>query len=109
MTEYVAYLERNGAGDELRQNAEIIAKFFDAKGTLKPGMKARLKRDISVALTPSKERALALNKAYKRLVERQTFRLGREIVLEGAHNVHRELALGTKTGVEEPIPASWKY
>ena len=32
----------------------------------------------------------------------------RHVVLEGAHNVHREVALGTKTGVEEPIAASWK-
>lgn len=109
LTEYVAYLERNGAGDELRQNDELIAKFFDASGKLKPAMKAKLKRDITVALVPSKARALALDKAYKKLVERQTFRLGRELVLDGAKNVHRQVALGEKTGVTEPLPAAWKY
>jgi hypothetical protein len=106
-TEYVTYLERNGAGDEFRQNAEVQARFFDASGKLKPDMKEHLARDVTLLLTPSRERALALNKAYRLLAERQTFTQGREIVLDGARNVHRSLTELQKTGVLEPVVPAW--
>jgi hypothetical protein len=107
-TEYVTYLEQNGAGDEFRQNAEVQARFFDADGKLKPGMKALLQRDVSQLLTPSRERALALDKAYRLLVERQTFTEGREIVLDGARNLHRTVTEGQKTGIREAVAPAWK-
>jgi hypothetical protein len=107
-TEYVTYLEQNGAGDEFRQNAEVQARFFDAGGKLKPDMKARLARDVTLLLTPSRERALALNKAYRALAERQSFALGRDLVLDGARNVHRSLTEAQKTGVAEPVAPAWK-
>jgi hypothetical protein len=107
-TEYANYLEQNGAGDEFRQNAEVQARFFDASGKLKPEMKARLQRDVTSLLAPSRERALALNKAYRLLVERQTFDQGRDIVLDGARNVHRSVTEGQKTGITEPVAPAWK-
>jgi hypothetical protein len=107
-TEYVQYLERNGAGDEFRQNTEILARFFGADGKLKPPMRARLESDVTEVLTPSRERALALNKAYRALVERQTFAEGRDVVLDGARNLHRSVTEGQKTGVSEPVAPVWK-
>ena len=106
-TEYVSYLEHNGAGDEFRQNSEVIERFFEG-GQLRADMKARLARDISLVLLPSPERALALDKAYRALVERQNFRLGRDIVLDGAKNVHRLVDDGQRTGIEEPLPPPWR-
>lgn len=105
-TEYVSYLEHNGAGDEFRQNAEVIERFFQ-DGKLRADMKARLERDVSAVLLPSPERALALDKAYRALVERQNFRLGRDIVLDGARNVHRLVDEGQRTGIEEPLAPPW--
>jgi hypothetical protein len=106
-TEYVTYLEQNGAGDEFRQNGEVQKRFFDAKGELLPEMKARVQRDVSVLLLPSKERALALDKAYRLLVKDQSFRLGREIVLDGAREVHQRLDEGQTTGIERPVEPPW--
>ena len=102
-TEYVTYLEQNGAGDEFRQNGEVLARFFDRDGRLKPDMKAKLQRDITTVLLPSKERALALDKAYLLLVRSQKFQQGRDLVLEGARNVHRQLSPGQRTGVEQKL------
>jgi len=106
-TEYVSYLEHNGAGDEFRQNSEVIERFFEG-GQMRADMKARLTRDVSLLLLPSPERALALDKAYRALVQRQNFRLGRDIVLDGAKNVHRLVDDGQRTGIEEPLPPPWR-
>jgi hypothetical protein len=70
-------------------------------------MKAKLERDVSQVLMPSHERALALDKAYRALVERQSFRLGRDIVVAGARNVHRLVEEGQRTGIAEPLPPAW--
>ncbi|WP_462322776.1 hypothetical protein, partial [Halochromatium sp.] len=71
--EYAFYLQHNGAGDEFRANAEVIARFFDANGTLRPDMLMRLREDISVLLRPSRQRALDLNRAYRVIVREQSF------------------------------------
>jgi hypothetical protein len=106
-TEYVTYLAQNGAGDEFRQNAEVSALFFDAKGRLRPREAQKLAHDVTRVLAPSRERALALNKAYRALVERQSFRLGRDLVLDGAKNVHTALDPGERTGVAVPVAPGW--
>ncbi len=106
-TEYVKYLEQNGAADEFRQNGEAFAKFFDSQGRLKPDMLRRLRRDISELIVPSRERALALNKAYRALVRTQRFSAGRDVVLGGAVEVHKSLPPGERTGVARPIAPGW--
>lgn len=99
--EYSHYLEHNGAGDELRGNAEVIARFFGADGKLTAAARDTLRRDIEALLLPSAERALALNKAYKLVVEEQSFVRGRDAVIAPAVNVHRELPEeASETGVE---------
>ncbi len=107
-TEYVTYLEENGAADEYRQNKEARVKFFDAQGQLKPEMKERLRRDISELLIPSRERALALDKAYRALVRTQRFSEGRDVVLGGALEAHRSVQPGEKTGLKAPLNPGWK-
>lgn len=106
-TEYVSYLENNGAGDEFRQNSEVIERFFQ-DGKLRPDMQERLERDVTLVLLPSAERALALDKAYRALVGRQSFRLGRDIVIAGARNVHRLVEEGQRTGIAAPLPPAWQ-
>lgn len=87
--EYSHYLAQNGAGDELRENAELSAKFFDAAGKLRPEMAAKLTSDISVLLLPTAERARVLNKAYRSIVLEQSYARGRDATVRPAQNVHR--------------------
>jgi hypothetical protein len=102
--EYTFYLEQNGAGDELRANQEVVSRFFDASGALKPDMAARVHRDVSVLLLPSPERALQLDKAYRVIVQEQSFVHGRDATVTPAVNVHRELPEPElATGVTLPI------
>jgi len=107
-TEYVTYLEENGAADEFRQNAEARAKFFDERGRLRADMKLRLERDISELLVPSPGRAIALDKAYRALVRTQSFRDGRDVLLGGAKQVHEFVPAGQKTELRAPIAPGWE-
>jgi len=99
--EYSVYLERNGAGDEFRGNAEVLARFFAADGTLRPDRAALLADDVTVLLHPSRARALALNKAYKLIVEEQSFALGRDALPTPAVHVHKRLDPDQPTGIKE--------
>ncbi len=102
--EYAFYLKTNGAGDEFRLNREVQARFFDAKGRLKPEMLARLRQDISVLLYASPRRAMQLNKAYHIIVKEQSFNEGRDPVLETAGlSVHPWVDRHTPTGVQETL------
>ncbi len=89
--EYSHYLAQNGAGDELRANDELLTKFFDAHGKVRPEMAKLLKTDVSVLLLPSAERALVLDKAYRSIVLEQSFIHGRDATVKPAQNVHRSL------------------
>jgi hypothetical protein len=102
--EYAFYLKANRAGDEFRENQEILELFFDAAGDPIPAMLEMLNRDIGFLLFASKPRALALNKAYKLMVAQQRFNLGRDVSIApaGAH-VHPWIEDGTPTSVEEPL------
>jgi hypothetical protein len=101
--EYTYYLEQNGAGDEFRGNDEIKAKFFAADGSLKPDMIEKLHADVTVLLTPSRSRALALDKAYRAIVQEQSFVLGRDATTTPVTTVHQSVAEGTPTGVVKVV------
>lgn len=101
--EYAHYLQQNGAGDEFRGNGEVMEKFFNPDGSLKADMLARLRSDITVLLNPSGMRALALDKAYKALVEEQSFAFGRDATVTPLQTVHRSLRIGSATGVAEAV------
>jgi hypothetical protein len=103
--EYTRYLTENGAGDELRENEEVEARFFDERGSLRQSEVARLHEDISVLLLPSPARALALDRAYKAIVDEQSFVNGRDAVLSPVKHVYEHPPIGEKTGVLRPVGA----
>lgn len=87
--EVLRYFRRVGAGDEFRANAEILARFFP--GGKLDAAKVRRTRDLRELILPSRERALALDKAYLLIVREQSYVHGRDAVLAPAQNVHRRL------------------
>jgi hypothetical protein len=101
--EYTRYLAENGAGDELRENGEVLARFFDDRGVLRQDVVARLHADISTLLLPSPERALDLDRAYRAIVDEQSFVKGRDPVLAPAANVHAHPPIGQPTGIEVAV------
>lgn len=91
--ETLLYFERACGGDEFRANDEILEKFYLAPG--QPNAQEILRaapggdRDLAHLLFPSRERAIALNKAYMVLVRRQNFDRGRDAVIRAPSNVHQ--------------------
>ncbi|OYY31424.1 MAG: hypothetical protein B7Y52_01755 [Sulfurovum sp. 28-43-6] len=98
--EYTLYLEQNHAGDEFRANTEVIEKFFDANGSLKSDEVARLHGDISHLIVPSDARARMLNKAYRVIVQEQSFSKGRDAHVTPLEEVHQEVKPASPTEVE---------
>ncbi|MDI1443064.1 hypothetical protein [Polyangium sp. 6x1] len=96
--EVLTYLRRVGGGDELRANDEMLARFFPG-GVLAASELRRAApggdRDLAFLLLPSRERALALDKAYRAIVRGQRFDLGRDALLRPAVNVHRAIENGS--------------
>ena len=128
-TEYVQYLKVNNAGDEFRQNSEVIDKFFvkgwekDNKNIqkdlfeklenpevyqkqywkLKKDEIEKLKKDITHLILPSPKRAMELNKAYKVIVDEQSYIYGRDAHIKPLKNVHKEVESGQSTHLEKVI------
>ncbi|NVK57276.1 MAG: hypothetical protein HWE26_16865 [Alteromonadaceae bacterium] len=84
--EFLTYMKRVGGGDEFRQNAEMLARWFKSDGSVD---ESRVKQAASVyeLITPSPQRALALNKAYQTIVKEQSYLFGRDATITEAHNV----------------------
>lgn len=102
--EYTQYLMENGSGNEFRNNPEVIAKFFDEKGEVKPDALLRLHGDIGYLLLPSPERAKALNKAYKVIVDEQSYIYGRMPHIKSLKDtVWLESPADEPTGVKEAV------
>ena len=57
-------------------------------------------QDLVSLVTPSRERALQLNKAYMTLVREQVFTKGRDTMIAPPANVHPKVENGS-TGLEE--------
>jgi len=89
--EYSYYLKNNHAGDEFRENKEIMEKFFNENGDLKQNEIEKLHKDITHLLIPSLKRAINLNKAYKLIVEEQSFIYGRDATIKPSKNIHKKL------------------
>lgn len=98
--EYTLYLEQNLAGDEFRDNREVMERFFDENETLQEDEVTKLHHDIAYLLYPSITRALALNKAYKVIVDEQSFIYGREAHIKPVQNIHKSVEMGEATEVE---------
>jgi hypothetical protein len=87
--EILTYFRRVGAGDELRANTELLARWFP--GGVLDEAAVRRARDVAELVTPSRARALALDKAYRAVVREQSFTRGRDAMLAPAANVHRRV------------------
>jgi hypothetical protein len=88
--EIATYLARVGGGSEFRNNEEMAARWFRADGTPDSEAIARAK-DVYELITPSRERALALNKAYRTIVAAQDYLYGRDATVTPPENVHRHI------------------
>ncbi|MGB5919941.1 hypothetical protein [Arcobacter sp.] len=102
-TEYARYLKLNKAGDEFRANNEIIKNFFNKDMSLKEAAIKKLKKDITYLIIPSKERALKLNKAYKVIVDEQSFIYGRDAHVKPVSNVHKEVTQDQSTKLQKVL------
>ncbi|EDM81800.1 hypothetical protein PPSIR1_05018 [Plesiocystis pacifica SIR-1] len=98
--EVAEYLERVGAGDEFRANTEMRARFFTEDGRVDEAAVAAASEDLSDMLMPSRERALALAKAYWLIVREQSFAAGRDPVLAPVATVHERIT-DASTGLSE--------
>jgi hypothetical protein len=76
-----------GGGSEFRNNDEMTARWFRADGTPDPEKLATAK-DVYDLITPSPGRAIALNKAYRTIVEDQDYIYGKDTVLAPPANVY---------------------
>lgn len=101
--EYSYYLQQNKSANEFRTNAEVQAKFFNPQKVLKEAMLEKLHKDISVLLYASPARALQLNKAYRVIVEEQSFTQGRDAVVQPTPNVLKDVEPDQSTGVKKSI------
>ncbi len=102
--EIATYLERVGGGGEFRNNPEMQARWFDAEGKVDHARIAQA-ADVYTLITPSRERALELNKAYRVLVEDQDYIYGRDATVTPPDNVYREI----DPAVVPTLPAEHAY
>jgi hypothetical protein len=86
--EIVTYLERAGGGSEFRSNDEMQSRWFRADGSLDTDAIARA-RDVYDLIAPSVDRALMLNKAYRVIVDEQSYLFGRDPLPAPPPNVYR--------------------
>ena len=100
--EYATYLARNDAGDEFRANLEALQRYVTGKDAA--ANRSGLQGDVSGLLVPPATRALALDKAYRLIVEEQSFTKGRQPVIEPVEaSAHRRVEVGQETGIETPV------
>lgn len=82
--EVLTYFRRALGGDDFRSNTELLARFFPG-GALDEAEVRRAApggdKDLAYLISPSRERALLLNKAYLVLVRAQRFDRGRDATI----------------------------
>lgn len=87
--EILTYFERVGGGSEFRNNPEMQARWFTEGGEVKREKVEAA--DVYDLITPSPERALRLNKAYRVIVEEQSFIHGRDATVTPPENVFERI------------------
>jgi hypothetical protein len=87
--EILTYLKRVGGGNEFRENPEMRRRWFDAEGHVRTEKVGNA--SVHELITPSRGRALKLNKAYRVIVAEQSFIFGRNATVEPADNVYRQV------------------
>ncbi|WP_308364287.1 MULTISPECIES: hypothetical protein [unclassified Microbulbifer] len=104
--EIANYFERIGGGDEFRSNTEMLARWFKKDGTLDVEKLAKAK-DVYELITPSRERALLLNKAYRTIVADQDFIFGRDATVVPPINVYERIDNETAPTLPEKLFYEW--
>ncbi|WP_054113603.1 hypothetical protein [Marinagarivorans algicola] len=82
------YLEVVGGGDEFRQNPEMQKNWFKEGRVIPSAIEGK---DVYTLITPSRRRALALNKAYYTIVQDQDYIHGRDANITPATNVYQKV------------------
>lgn len=103
--EIATYLERVGGGDEFRNNDEMLSRWFTADG--KPDLQKIAAADVYTLITPSRERALELNKAYRTLVAAQDYLRGRDAVITPPRNVYDKVDIDTAPTLPDERYFKW--
>ena len=90
--------------DQKQLSGEVLTRFFDERGAPRSEMMKRIAGDVSVLLVPTPARALLLDKAYRVIVQEQSFARGRDATVTPVVHMHRELPEDElATGVTEPV------
>ncbi len=89
--EILTYLERVGGGGEFRSNPEMYERWFDADSGQVDRIKVENAKDVYELITPSRERALELNKAYRTIVADQDYVYGRDATVVPPINVYEHV------------------
>ena len=100
--EILNYLKRVGGGSEFRENPEMLKRWYRDDGQVEED-RVR-KADVYTLITPSRERALNLNKAYTHIVRHQSFIKGRDATWRPANNVFEDVDTH-----EPPLPYEYQY
>jgi hypothetical protein len=103
--EIATYLERTGGGSEFRNTPEMAARWYRQDGSV--NTEALASKDVYTIIAPSAQRALQLNKAYKVIVEEQSFLFGREPIVTPPHNVYRYVDEKTAPTLPENLQYVW--
>lgn len=104
--EILVYLDRVGGGSEFRANDEMQARYFRPDGTLDVAA-VLAAEDVYELLAPLPGRALALNKAYRVLVDDQDSLLGRDAIIARPVNVHADVDPDTAPTLPEDRQFAW--
>jgi hypothetical protein len=104
--EIATYLERAGGGGEFRSNPEMQARWFGPDGRVDRERLAAA-RDVYDLITPSRERALTLNKAYRVIVEDQDFIFGRDATVMPPENVYETIDNDTAPTLPDRFTYRW--
>ncbi len=104
--EIATYLERVGGGGEFRSNPEMFARWFHEDGRVNETAVAGAK-DVYELISPSPERALELNKAYRVIVAEQDYIYGRDATAVPPENVFRHIDNDTASSLPIDRFFSW--
>ena len=97
--EYGYYLTHNPSGNEYRNNDAVKTKFYYNNGEKNTAAFKALEADISTLLMPEVKHALLMNKAYKVIVNEQSYRHGRDGHVKKIDSIYKNVELGQDTGI----------
>ena len=104
--EIATYLERVGGGGEFRSNPEMFARWFKKDGKVDT-VKVAQAKDVYELITPSRARALELNKAYRAIVAEQDYIYGRDATVKPPENVYDHIDNATAPTLPAEVFYDW--